>query len=187
MVVKQATSAKQKPTSTKASTTKMASSDNIPSDALMQLIQPDGYYTYFDIPKPAATTESHWNKDNETNPIDEDVIKKKYRKLSLKHHPDKTGGDADTFRVLHRAQKVLKDPKLRRQYDILGLDLDDDDDDASGSATTKEGEEDPDAKQGIVHEVATMLMAALMHLAIKTGMYYIYIYIYIYIYKYIVF
>ena len=31
----------------------------------------------------------------------------------------------DTFRLLNRAQKVLLEPKLKAQYDILGMDLDD--------------------------------------------------------------
>ena len=157
-----------------------------PSEALIQLISPDGYYTYLGIPKPSAAdiaatagdVSSSFlpnKKDSSHGTIDEDLIKKKYRKLSLKHHPDKAGGDAETFRMLNRAQKVLKDPKLRKQYDILGLDLDDDDDAANLHTGGNSGKDDDDGggdestSQGIVHEIATMLMAALMHLGIKTG------------------
>ena len=75
----------------------------MPTEAMIKLMAPDGYYSYLGIQKSAK------------GEVDEDVIKKNYRKLSLRHHPDK-GGDADTFRVLNRAQKVLKTPKLREQY-----------------------------------------------------------------------
>ena len=45
----------------------------------------------------------------------DDLVKKAYRKKSIKHHPDKPGGDAETFRILKRAQTVLSNPKLRQQ------------------------------------------------------------------------
>ena len=53
-------------------------------------------------------------------------MKKNYRRLSLKHHPDRRGGDEETFRALNRAKVVLSSPKLRREYDLVGLDLEDD-------------------------------------------------------------
>jgi hypothetical protein len=42
-----------------------------PTEALIQLLSPDGYYTYLGIPKSEKK-------------IEEDVVKKSYRKLSLK-------------------------------------------------------------------------------------------------------
>jgi DnaJ-class molecular chaperone len=46
-----------------------------------------------------------------------DIIKKQYRKLSLEHHPDRTGGDSDKFKEINEAYEVLSDPNLRAQYD----------------------------------------------------------------------
>lgn len=43
-------------------------------------------------------------------------IKTAYRKLALKHHPDK-GGDKETFQKLSRAYQILSDPDLRQVYD----------------------------------------------------------------------
>lgn len=43
-------------------------------------------------------------------------IKKAWRKLLLKHHPDK-GGDAAKFREIQEAYEVLSDPEKRRVYD----------------------------------------------------------------------
>jgi curved DNA-binding protein CbpA len=95
--------------------------------------------------------------------------------LSLKHHPDKSGGDADTFRVLNRAQKVLLNPKLRQQYDILGLDLDDDEDGNNNYVHSpgddKNNDDDDTATHGIVQEIATVTMAGIMHVLVRTGTY----------------
>ncbi|RPD53197.1 DnaJ-domain-containing protein [Lentinus tigrinus ALCF2SS1-6] len=43
-------------------------------------------------------------------------IKKAYRTLSLKHHPDK-GGVAEKFKMIARAYEVLSDPEQKRAYD----------------------------------------------------------------------
>lgn len=43
-------------------------------------------------------------------------IKKAYRKLAMRHHPDK-GGDQKTFQRINEAYDVLKDPQRRKQYD----------------------------------------------------------------------
>ena len=45
-----------------------------------------------------------------------DDIKKSYRKLASKHHPDK-GGDTATFQKLEEAYRILSDPQQRQQYD----------------------------------------------------------------------
>lgn len=52
-----------------------------------------------------------------------DHIKQSYRKLALKHHPDR-GGDPEQFKRISEAYAVLSDPKKRKQYDISGTDLD---------------------------------------------------------------
>lgn len=52
-----------------------------------------------------------------------DEIKKSYKKLALKHHPDR-GGDPETFKKINEAHDVLSDPTKRQKYDIGGDDLD---------------------------------------------------------------
>ena len=146
------------------SSSKRQNEEPPPSDAMMQLLAPDGYYKYLGVPKTAEGS------------VDDDTIKKNYRKLSLKHHPDRSGGDAETFRVLNRAQKVLTNPKLRQQYDILGLDLDDDDDDGqrqeSAVGEKEEGSSGADQQttsQGIVHEIASMALTSVLQMGVRTG------------------
>ncbi len=53
----------------------------------------------------------------------QDEIKKAYRKLAVKYHPDKTQGDIkseDRFKEIGEAYEVLKDPEKRKKYDQLG-------------------------------------------------------------------
>jgi len=47
------------------------------------------------------------------------LIKKKYRKLALLHHPDK-GGDRKKFEEIARAYEVLSDVEKREMYDKYG-------------------------------------------------------------------
>ena len=56
--------------------------------------------------------------------VDEDGLKKAYKKASLKNHPDK-GGDVESFNRMKRAYDVLSDPSARKRYDVMGIDLGD--------------------------------------------------------------
>ncbi|KKP95101.1 MAG: Chaperone protein DnaJ [Candidatus Moranbacteria bacterium GW2011_GWE1_36_7] len=54
----------------------------------------------------------------------DDEIKKAYRKLAHKHHPDKSGGDAEKFKEINAAYQVLSDKSKRQQYDQFGSNFD---------------------------------------------------------------
>jgi molecular chaperone DnaJ len=52
----------------------------------------------------------------------QDEIKKQYRKLAAKHHPDKNQNDpkaAERFKEISEAYQVLGDPDKRKQYDEM--------------------------------------------------------------------
>ena len=52
-----------------------------------------------------------------------DEIKKAYRKLAMKYHPDKTKGDKSTedkFKEINEANEVLSDDDKRKKYDEMG-------------------------------------------------------------------
>ncbi|MCH7883280.1 DnaJ domain-containing protein [Patescibacteria group bacterium] len=47
-------------------------------------------------------------------------IKKAYRRLAHKHHPDKQGGDENRFKEINEAYYVLGDDKRKREFDHYG-------------------------------------------------------------------
>ena len=133
----------------------------IPTDAMMELMSPDGYYSYLKIDKTKSIAEYA------------DQVKKSYRKLSLKHHPDKATGDADTFRLLNRAHKVLTNPKLKQQYDILGMDLHEEAGETSDSDgtsnSTDEAKPEQTASEGIIQEIASQALTGVLQLGVRTS------------------
>ena len=68
---------------------------------------PDDYYQILGVNKAAS----------------EDEIKKAYRKLAMKYHPDHTKGDKaaeEKFKKISEAYAVLSDKEKRKQYDTFG-------------------------------------------------------------------
>jgi DnaJ-class molecular chaperone len=59
------------------------------------------YYSILEIPKSASAEE----------------IKKAYRKMAMKHHPDRNGGDDTQFKKIQEAYEILSDPNKKQQYD----------------------------------------------------------------------
>ena len=53
----------------------------------------------------------------------EDELKKVYRKLAMKYHPDRNSGDKaaeEKFKSISEAYSVLSDPEKRANYDRFG-------------------------------------------------------------------
>ena len=62
------------------------------------------YYKILGIPKSAS----------------KDDVKKAFRKMAHKYHPDKPGGDAEKFKRASEAYSILGDEKKRAEYDAYG-------------------------------------------------------------------
>eukprot|EP00607_Mallomonas_marina_P002438 CAMPEP_0182427462 /NCGR_PEP_ID=MMETSP1167-20130531/17220_1 /TAXON_ID=2988 /ORGANISM="Mallomonas Sp, Strain CCMP3275" /LENGTH=426 /DNA_ID=CAMNT_0024609709 /DNA_START=52 /DNA_END=1332 /DNA_ORIENTATION=+ len=70
-------------------------------------------------PSGPVDNEGYYNVLGVSKTADESEIKKAYKKLALKHHPDK-GGDVEKFKEISAAVEVLCDPEKRKLYDQYG-------------------------------------------------------------------
>ncbi len=59
---------------------------------------------------------NHYETLNVSKDASFEEIKKSYRKLALKHHPDK-GGNSDDFKKITEAYDILSDEEKRKNYD----------------------------------------------------------------------
>ena len=70
-------------------------------------------------------SEDYYNLLNVSKSASADEIKKSYRKLAIKWHPDKNKGDANAeekFKKISEAYDVLSDESKRQSYDQFGHD-----------------------------------------------------------------
>jgi len=71
----------------------------------------------------AVKFEDYYSTLGVSRDASQDQIKKAYRKLAQKYHPDRNKDDPDaqsTFAKINEAYEVLSDPEKRKQYDQLG-------------------------------------------------------------------
>jgi len=64
-------------------------------------------------------SESYYDTLGVSKDSSKSEIKKAYKKMANKHHPDK-GGDAEQFKKLNEAYQVLSDDQKKSQYDSFG-------------------------------------------------------------------
>jgi len=67
-----------------------------------------------------AATKDYYNVLGVDKRATPDDIKKAFRKLAHKYHPDKGGTDESKFKEITEAYSVLSDDKKRREYDTYG-------------------------------------------------------------------
>ena len=48
-------------------------------------------------------------------------IKRSYKKLAMKYHPDRPGGDEEKFKEVSFAYSILSDPEKKQRYDQFGI------------------------------------------------------------------
>ena len=78
------------------------------------------FYAYLQKVEPVEDLRDPFEILEITSSASKRKIKKAYRKLSLKTHPDKPGGDANKFREVHDAYRTLTDPEAKRNWQLYG-------------------------------------------------------------------
>lgn len=71
-----------------------------------------------------AVKKDYYETLGVTKGATEEEIKKAYRKLALKYHPDRNPGNKEfeeKFKVINEAYAVLSDPEKRKQYNTFGM------------------------------------------------------------------
>ena len=66
-----------------------------------------------------APTQNYYDILGVKKDASEDDIKRAFRRLARKHHPD-AGGDEEKFKEINEAYEVLSDAEKRKQYDQYG-------------------------------------------------------------------
>ncbi|CEF69136.1 DnaJ-like-2 [Strongyloides ratti] len=74
---------------------------------VIQMVQDTKYYDLLEVCPDASEVE----------------IKKAYRKMALKYHPDKNPTGAEKFKQITKAYDVLSDPEKKKKYDLGGYSL----------------------------------------------------------------
>ena len=69
-------------------------------------------------------SKDYYNTLGVSKSAGDEEIKKAYRKLAHKYHPDKKGGDEAKFKEINEAYQVLSDKQKRGQYDQFGSTFD---------------------------------------------------------------